>query len=496
MSSKRWLGIAAVLLAGLAIAGAAPSLQKERTEIHLYRSRGQTITITPSDQAYLTWGWGTCSYGLTVDWITYTEVSVSIYKDGELVREIPVGAGKWDEPFQDGGSTELCLHGDGNTWRTAWRYDKLNLRPGEYQLVSAVSIPDPLTDGYDYEPDGTINVTPARSWNPEPITLIVTTERSSEKVCVVNEPGGSDSLINRSVAEGAERAARKLHVELITADAEADDELGPNIEAFANAGDCDLIIGVGFRVGFAMGDIVGFYPDQQFAILDFEFGGVHDNVAEVMFLTEQASFLAGYVAAGISETGKVGVFGGLPIEPVTRFMDGYALGVERSNADNGTSVEVLGWDLATQTGLFTFNFGDPSMGQSFANDLYNQGADTVFPVAGVTGFGVLDEAALRKAAGESVRVIGVDFDYYDEFGDPDRVVLTSVVKDFGVITFSQIEALVDGRWEGGTIWEGLETGAVYIAPFHKLNNQIPGTIKNDLKDLREGIINGSIPTRP
>ncbi len=70
------------------------------------------------------------------------------------------------------------------------------------------------------------------------------------------------------------------------------------------------------------------------------------------------------------------------------------------------------------------------------------------------------------------------------------------MKDFGVLAFNQIKALVDGRWEGGTIWEGLDTGAVYIAPFHKLNNQIPGTIKNDLKDLREGIINGSIPTRP
>jgi hypothetical protein len=177
-------------------------------------------------------------------------------------------------------------------------------------------------------------------------------------------------------------------------------------------------------------------------------------------------------------------------------MDGYALGVDYYNSIYGTTVEVLGWDPDLQTGLFSFDFQDPAIGQALASDLYDAGADTVFPVAGLTGFGALWEAAERKAAGESVRVIGVDFDYYDFFGDPERVILTSVVKDTGVAVFNQTAALVDGTWMGDFVEEGLESGGVDIAPFHKLNRAVPGFLKNDLKSIRVGIIDGTIQTLP
>jgi basic membrane lipoprotein Med (substrate-binding protein (PBP1-ABC) superfamily) len=76
------------------------------------------------------------------------------------------------------------------------------------------------------------------------------------------------------------------------------------------------------------------------------------------------------------------------------------------------------------------------------------------------------------------------------------VILTSVIKDYGPAVFNQIEALVDGTWNGGFVLEGLESGAVDIAPFHKLNRDVPGHLKNDLKAIRAGIIDGTIPTTP
>jgi basic membrane protein A len=316
-------------------------------------------------------------------------------------------------------------------------------------------------------------------------------------ICIVNDLGGDGNPFNASAAEGARAAEAKLHVDVEIADAETEAEIIANIDSFVSGGECDLIVGIGFIVAGPMEDFIVANPAQRFAVIDFTFfPSTYPNVADVFYLPNEAAFLAGYVAAGISETEKVGVFGGVPIPPVTLFMDGYALGVEYYNSVAGTSVEVLGWDPGTQTGLFSFDFQDPAAGQALASDLYHMGADTVFPVAGVTSLGALTEATERTAAGESVRVIGVDFDFHELFGDPERVILTSVVKDTGVAVFNQAAAVVDGTWAPGFAFEGLESGGVDISPFHKLNRAVPGFLKNDLKSIRAGIIDGSIPTLP
>lgn len=316
------------------------------------------------------------------------------------------------------------------------------------------------------------------------------------KICIVYDIGDPDIGFNGSAAEGAREAAAKLHVEVAEGAATIPEDITANIDAFVTGGDCDLIIGIGFIVAFAMEPFVMANPSQNFAILDSGFGGTYDNVAEVNFEVNEAAFLAGYLAAGVSKTGKVGVFGGLPIPPVTLFMDGYALGVEWYNWVYDTDVEVLGWDVATQSGLFTFSFGDPALGQAAAAGLYDMGADIVFPVAGFTGIGGLFEANERKAAGEDVFVIGVDFDLFELFGDPEGVILTSVLKDLGPAVFNQAAAIVDGTWTGGEVLEGLEEGSAEIAKFHMTNRYVPGFLKNDLKALRAGIIDGTIPTLP
>lgn len=316
------------------------------------------------------------------------------------------------------------------------------------------------------------------------------------KVCIVNAVGGSDDPFNASAAQGARSARFWLRVDVVTLDADSEVEVDANIDSFVTGGDCDLIVGIGFSVAARMEPFVADNPGQKFSVIDSSFGGIYPNAAEVLFRVDQASFLAGYVAAAVSDTGKVGVFGGLPIPPVTAFMDGYALGVEWFNQEYGEDVEVLGWDPDTQTGLFAGTFGDRVVGQALASDLYDQGADTVFPVAGVTSLGALDEAIERKTAGDDVRVIGVDYDWSRVLGDPDRVILTSVIKNAGVAVFNQAKALVRDTWSGGEVVEDLASWGVNIAPFRKLRRIIPRHIRWDLWGLRIGIIRGTIPTMP
>ena len=52
---------------------------------------------------------------------------------------------------------------------------------------------------------------------------------------------------------------------------------------------------------------------------------------------DQATFLAGYLSAGMTTTGKVGTYVGILFPATQAFMDGYAMGVAKYNEVHGTS---------------------------------------------------------------------------------------------------------------------------------------------------------------
>jgi basic membrane protein A len=82
---------------------------------------------------------------------------------------------------------------------------------------------------------------------------------------------------------------------------------------------------------------------QKFFVIDWS-TIPFDNVWNQFYATDQPAFLAGYLAAAATKTGKVATFGGIQYPVVTIYMDGFALGVEYYNQKHGTRVEVLGWE--------------------------------------------------------------------------------------------------------------------------------------------------------
>jgi hypothetical protein len=105
----------------------------------------------------------------------------------------------------------------------------------------------------------------------------------------------------------------------------------------------------------------------------------------MVFDTDEAAFLAGYAAAGMTETGTVGTWGGVNIPPVSIFMDGFLAGVNHYNAEKGTDVEVLGWDGAD--GVFIGSFEAADLGNAGTAEMLQNGADIILPVAGPAGLG-------------------------------------------------------------------------------------------------------------
>jgi basic membrane protein A len=212
------------------------------------------------------------------------------------------------------------------------------------------------------------------------------------------------------------------------------------------------------------------------------------NVRGLMFQTDQAAFMAGYLAAGMTKTGKVATYGGLPIPTVTIFMKGFEAGVKYYNAQKGTAVEVLGWSNATGEGTFTNNFESTDDGRRLAESFMQEGADIILPVAGQVGLG---SAAVCKETGACM-VIGVDADWFDTAPEYKEVLLTSVLKKIDVAVYNTIKDTLEGNFTGGTVTYTIADGGVDIAPFHELDSAVSAELKAELEAIKAALIDGSL----
>ena len=314
------------------------------------------------------------------------------------------------------------------------------------------------------------------------------------KGCMVSDAGGFlDKSFNQSGAEGLDKAKAELEIEEVKVESAAETDFAPNIDALVQQ-ECDLIIGVGFLLEDPVQAAAEANPDMNFALVDSslsapDFSPVTlENAKPLLFNTQEAAFLAGYVAAGMSKTGVVATFGGIPIPSVTIFMDGFADGIAAYNTDAGTAVKLLGWDKAAQNGSFTGDFDNQANGQNLAKGFIDQGADIIMPVAGPVGLGA---AAAAKAAGNTY-IIGVDADWFETAPDYSDIVLTSVIKQIGPAVFDTVKQSVDGAFSAEPYVGTLENDGIGIAPFHDFDAQVPAELKTKVEELKASIISGEL----
>ena len=313
------------------------------------------------------------------------------------------------------------------------------------------------------------------------------------KACAVSDAGGwDDKSFNESAYNGLTSAQTSLGIKINTAESSSDTDFVPNVEAMVSDG-CTLIIGVGFNLEQAIHKSAEQNTDLHYALVDSSFTDGQetvtlDNGRPLLFNTAEAAFLAGYAAAGMTKTGKVATFGGMKIPSVTVFMDGFVDGVDAYNKAKGTSVQVLGWDKATQNGSFTQDFDNQTLGKEQAQQFISQGADIIMPVAGPVGLGA---AAAAKADGNTW-IIGVDSDWYEANPDYSSIVLTSVMKEIGASVEQSIKDSVDGKFSSDPYVGTLANGGVSLAPFHDFDAKVSDELKADLAKLTEDIKSGKL----
>ena len=321
------------------------------------------------------------------------------------------------------------------------------------------------------------------------------------KVGFVTDTGGiDDQSFNTTQWNGVLRAQEELGVEAQFIQSDEATQYEPNLTEFASQG-YDLVIASGFFLGGDLAKVAAQYPDVNFTIVDYSYPdpfGVPEgvvgnaecipNVMGQVYKTDQAAFLAGYLAAGMTKTGKLGYFGGAKIPTVTIFGVGFQHGMEYYNEVHGTSVELIGWDNETGEGLFTGDFSDLTKGKEYTESLFDEGADIFIPVGGLIGSPGFDVARERGGYG-----IWVDVDGYNLLTSARDVMLTSVMKNMDNSVYDVIKAAMDGTFNGcGVYVGGLENAGVGIADYHDLDSQVPAELKAEVEELAQKIISGEI----
>ena len=311
-------------------------------------------------------------------------------------------------------------------------------------------------------------------------------------VCEVTDTGGiDDKSFNATAWKGVTDAMAQLGVDGKYLESKEVADFEKNINAFI-AEKCDLIITVGFLLGDATKAAAEANPSLKFSIVDIAYSPVIPNVVGQAFQTDEAAFLAGYLSAGVTKTGKVGTFGGMQIPTVTIFMDGFANGVAYYNTVHGTTVQVLGYDAAAGTGSFTNDFSDQQKGNDTAVSLMDEGADIILPVAGPVGLGAAAAVMQRGNA----YIIGVDWDWFLTAPEYASITLTSVMKSMDVTTFNVIKSVQDGTFVGGNTIGTLANGGVSLAPYHDLATLVSPELQAELDGVKADILSGKITLNP
>ena len=318
------------------------------------------------------------------------------------------------------------------------------------------------------------------------------------KTCLVTDLAGvDDRSFNASAWAGVQAA---IDAGYATADSfflESTDasDWQPNIDQFVEQG-CQHIVTVGFALGEVTAinaaehtDIIwtmidNVLTDESFAPLALP------NVRELVYQTDVAAFAAGYLAAGMSQTGTVCTYGGDNFPTVSIFMDGFARGAAHYNEVKGADVNVLGWDVEAANGVFTGSFTDMDLARSTAESLFQEGCDIIIPVGG----------AINLPAGDAINdlgldaaLIGVDADAYFAMDTQYQSLwLTTVEKAIAPFITLAVQDQLEGTWAAGAFVGNLANDGVGLSEFHDWADRVPEELAADVVQLLDDIKNGVV----
>lgn len=320
-----------------------------------------------------------------------------------------------------------------------------------------------------------------------------TTEETGDKLKVSLLVTGSfgDKAFNDSAQEGMEKIKAELSdkcdVEMI--------EMGNDKTKFegslldASDSDADVIIVGTWDMKEILETVAPQYPDKKYIIFDtdVDYSLGLENVYSMSYKQNEAAFLAGVLAAGVTtsdmefanEEAKIGFIGAKDTAAVINDSAvGYIEGAEFMNPDIKVLVSYVG------------SYTDSATAKELALTQYSNGADCVFVAAGPASVGVIEAGAESQKY-----VIGVDSDQALAYEGKEEAnyIISSAIKGVGISLYNSIEKDLEGELPYGTYEQlGLKEGAVGLAENEIYTSTVPEDIRANVDAAEEKILNGEV----
>ncbi|WP_027721304.1 BMP family lipoprotein [Maridesulfovibrio zosterae] len=219
------------------------------------------------------------------------------------------------------------------------------------------------------------------------------------------------------------------------------------------------------------------HPEVYFIINDAKIDG-YKNVSSIYFGQFSGSCLVGALCGWQTKTGRVGFIGGNEHYVIKDFLNGFKYGVKLSGNDVEIDVKYV-WNGNLEKG-----YEDPKKANIIAKQMYTDGADIIYAVAGLSGNGVI-----QAARNSGNYVVGVDSDQDDM---AKGFVLTSMMKRLDLAVYQEVLSILDGNFVPGIKMYDLSNGGVALSEMKYTRHLISSDVLDKIEDLRVKLISGEI----
>lgn len=293
---------------------------------------------------------------------------------------------------------------------------------------------------------------------------------------VYDYQGKGDQAFNDAAFLGKQKVEKELGIKIGELEARSVKSARRSINKKLKAG-TKVVLFIGFNLTDLITELADKYPKKHFVSVDF--GVDRENITSVLFKEQEVAFLAGYLAAKMSKTKKIGFIGGMPIPPVKRFESGYVQGASLANTKVLVSTKYLD---STYKNVTVWN--NPKLAKKSARDLYGEDVDIIFATAGGSNIGVFNAAKETE-----LFAIGVDINQNHIV--PGRI-FTSALKKVDTAVFTIVESYSKNTLSKGIKHLGLAEEGVGLAIDENTKKIVPKELLDEIQKLKEDIINGKI----